>query len=50
MKPQIKRVEFVQNYLNGIFAESLHGKRIESLANGALGVMTSASLAVSIIG
>src|SRR5271154_5010003 len=50
MKPQIKRVEFVQNYLNGIFAESLHAKRIESLANGALGVMTSASLAVSIIG
>src|SRR5271156_3291603 len=50
MKPQIKRVEFVQNYLNGIFAESLHAKRIESLANGALGVMTSASPAVSIIG
>src|SRR5277367_3870947 len=50
MKPQIKRVEFVHNYLNGIFAESLHAKRIESLANGALGVMTSASLAVSIIG
>jgi Transposase DDE domain len=46
----IKRVEFVHNYLDGIFAEDLHAKRVKSLANGALGVMTSASLAVSIIG
>jgi DDE family transposase len=50
MKPQIRRVEFVENFLSRIFAESVHAKRIESLANGALGVMTSASLAVSIIG
>src|SRR6202158_4915549 len=46
----IKSVEFVHNYLDGIFAEDLHAKRVKSLANGALGVMTSASLAVSIIG
>lgn len=50
MRHQIKRVEFIESYLNGIFAENLHAKRISSLANGALGVMTSASLAVSIIG
>jgi Transposase DDE domain len=50
MKPQIDRAEFVLDFLNRIFDESLHAKRIESLANGALGVMTSASLAVSIIG
>jgi len=50
MDPQINRVEFVQGFLDRIFAESLHAKRIESLVNGALGVMTSASLAVSIIG
>jgi len=50
MKHQINRVEFVQDFLNRIFDQSLHAKRIESLANGALGVMTSASLAVSIIG
>jgi hypothetical protein len=50
MKPQIDRVEFVRDFLNRIFDESLHAKRIESLSNGALGVMTSASLAVSIIG
>ena len=50
MKHQIDRAEFVLDFLNRIFDESLHAKRIESLANGALGVMTSASLAVSIIG
>jgi hypothetical protein len=50
MNPPIKRVEFVQKYLDDIFAEDLHAKRVMSLANGALGVMTGASLAVSIIG
>ena len=50
MNRPIKRVDFVRNYLEGVFAEDLHAKRVESLANGALGVMTSASLAVSIIG
>jgi len=45
MNRPIKRVDFVRNYLDGIFAEDLHAKRVESLANGALGVMTSASLA-----
>jgi hypothetical protein len=50
MKPHIDRVEFAHDFLSRIFAGNLHAKRIESLANGALGVMTSASLAVSIIG
>ena len=50
MNPSIKRVEFVQKYLDDIFAEDLHAKRVMSLANGALGVMTGASLAVSMIG
>src|SRR5271167_2972989 len=45
-----KRVDFIQNYLDGIFSEDLHAKRVASLANGTLGVMTGASLAVSIIG
>src|SRR5450755_3086943 len=49
MNRPIKRIDFVRNYLD-VFAEDLHAKRVESLANGALGVMTSASLAVSIIG
>jgi len=46
----VKRVEFVRKYLDGIFAEDVHAKRVMSLANGAVGVMTGASLAVSIIG
>ena len=33
-----------------MFAGDLHAKRVQSLANGALGVMTSAALAVSLIG
>lgn len=45
-----KQVDFIQNYLDAIFSEDLHAKRVKSLTNGTLGVMTSASLAVSIIG
>jgi len=50
MNHPIKDVEFVQKYLDGIFAEDVHAKRVMSLANGAVGVMTGASLAVSMIG
>lgn len=50
MNRPIKRVDFIKNYLESIFAVDLHAKRVASLANGALGVMTGASLAVSIIG
>src|SRR5271166_3633584 len=42
--------QFIQNHLDAIFSEDLHAKRVKSLTNGTLGVMTSASLAVSIIG
>ncbi|MGH7169763.1 MAG: IS4 family transposase [Gemmataceae bacterium] len=50
MSCSVKHIDFVQDFLAGAFAEDLHAKRVESLANGALGVMTGASLAVSIIG
>jgi hypothetical protein len=50
MNHPIKHVEFVQKYLDGIFAEDVHAKRVMSLANGAVGVMTGSSLAVSMIG
>ena len=50
MKHPIKRVEFVRKYIEGIFAEDVHAKRVMSLASGAVGVMTGAFLAVSIIG
>jgi hypothetical protein len=50
MSHPIKRVEFARKYLDSIFAEDVHAKRVMSLANGVVGVMTGASLAVSIIG
>ena len=50
MNHPIKHVEFVRKYLDGVFAEDVHAKRVMSLAGGAVGVMTGASLAVSIIG
>ena len=45
-----KRVKVATEYLSGIFSNDIHAKRIESLANGAVGVMAGACLAVSAIG
>ncbi len=50
MNGSIQRSHFIQNYLDTIFADDLHAKRVASLAQATLGVMTSASLAVSVIG
>jgi hypothetical protein len=50
MRAVAQRLEFIEKYLDGVFAGDLHAKRVASLACGVLGVMTSASLAVSIIG
>ena len=44
------RIEFIRDYLRAIFAGDVHSKRIDSFAGATLGVMTSASLAVSVIG
>lgn len=44
------RLADVRRFLDGVFAGYVHAKRIASLANGTLGVMTGASLAVSMIG
>ena len=44
------RIEFIRDYLGALFAGDVHSKRIDSLAGATLGVMTSASLAVSVIG
>lgn len=40
----------ISKHLAELFDGELHAKRIESLANGTLGVMASASLAVAVIG
>lgn len=40
----------IQRFIEDLFEGDLHAKRVYSLANATLGVMTSASLAVSVIG
>src|ERR1700704_1872958 len=37
-------------FLSGLFGEDIHAKRVSSLANATLGVVSSASLAVNTIG
>ena len=44
------RLSFVRKYLDAIFSEDLHAKRVGSLAGATLGVMLSGSLAVATIG
>ena len=41
---------FVHEFLNRVFIDDVHAKRVLSLANGTLGVMSGAALAVSLIG
>ncbi len=50
MRKSVERMELVHDFLKRAFSGSLHAKRILSLANGTLGVLTGASLAVSVIG
>jgi hypothetical protein len=50
MRAPKQQIDFVQEYLNRVFGDDLHAKRVLSLANGTLGVMTGATLAVSLIG
>jgi Transposase DDE domain len=50
MRRPKKRFDFVHEFLSRVFDGDLHAKRILSLANGTLGVMTGAALAVSLIG
>src|SRR5215470_10196707 len=42
--------KYTHEFIDALFGEDLHAKRVCSLANATLGVMTSASLAVSTIG
>lgn len=50
MRRTKRRFDFVQEFLVRVFGDDLHARRILSLANGTLGVMTGAALAVSLIG
>src|SRR3974377_367158 len=42
--------EVTHRFLSGLFGEDVHHKRVSSLANATLGVVSSASLAVNTIG
>ncbi len=50
MRTSIDRVETVRHFVSRVFSEDLHARRVLSLADGALGVVTGASLAVAMIG
>ena len=50
MRAPKQQFDFVLDFLNRVFEYDLHAKRLLSLANGTLGVMTGAALAVSLIG
>jgi hypothetical protein len=50
MRAPTERFDFVHQFLRRVFIDDLHAKRVLSLANGTLGVMTGAALAVSLIG
>jgi hypothetical protein len=50
MPKSFDRIETTRNFVKQVFSGDLHAKRVLSLADAALGILTSASLAVSLIG
>ena len=50
MRAPKERFEFVHEFLNRVFIDDLHAKRVLFLGNGTVGVMSGAALAVSLIG
>lgn len=44
------RFEEIHRFVDSLFGEDMHAKRVYSLANATLGVIASASLAVHAIG
>src|SRR3954451_9701286 len=49
-KRGLMQVKDVRSFLNSVLDEDIHTKRVASLANATLGVMTGASLGVAVIG
>src|ERR1700758_5131099 len=50
VRNKAKEFKYTHNFVVALLAEDLHAKRVHSLVNATLGVMTSASLAVCTIG
>jgi hypothetical protein len=44
------RLRDIRGFIDGLYEHDLHAKRVDALAGATLGVMTSASLAVAVIG
>ena len=44
------RLKDIRAFIDGLYEHDLHARRVDSLAGATLGVMTSASLAVAVIG
>ena len=44
------RLKDIRAFIDGLYGNDLHAKRVDSLAAATLGVMTGASLAVAMIG
>src|SRR5689334_25057107 len=49
-KRSFMQFQDVRAFLDSVLVEDIHTKRVESLANATLGVMTGASLAVAMTG
>src|SRR3954465_12109996 len=49
-KRSFLKFQDVRGFLDSVLDEDIHTKRVDSLANATLGVMTGASLGVAIIG
>jgi hypothetical protein len=47
MRAPKERLDFVHEFLNRVFIDVLHAKRVLSLTNGTLGIMSGAALAAS---
>jgi hypothetical protein len=46
----VAEFKYTEEFIDRLFGDDLHAKRVQSLTNATVGVMTSASLAVSTIG
>src|SRR5919107_5088673 len=49
-KRSFLKFQDVRGFLDSVLDEDIHTKRVDSLANATLGVMTGASLGVAVIG
>jgi len=49
-KPAIIQFDDVHSFVDSVFGEDVHAKRVYSMANASLGIMSSASMAIHAIG